>query len=99
MIFFNLWALRVSYTENLEKKQRSPLDWRIFKNPVETIPRIAHLSGAPVLDIQSRYRYSYGLSPCVFLKYRRVSRYTPLIRGKTNQKGVAIRGVKRGIAA
>ena len=46
------------------------------------------LSCAPVLDIQSRHRYSYSLSPYVF-SCRNVPRYTPLIPGKTNQIGGA----------
>ena len=57
---------------------------------VETLPYL--LSGAPVLDIQSRYRYGYSLSPYLLQLSQGIALY-PLIRGKANQIGGATSGI------
>ena len=54
------------------------------------------LGGAPVLDIQSCYRYCDSLSPCVSQASQAIALQFGI---KTNQKGVAIYGVEGGIAA
>ena len=53
-----------------------------------------NLSGAPMLDIQSRYRYSYSLSPYVFQLSQDIALY-PSNSGQTNQT----RGATVSIAA
>ena len=52
------------------------------------------LGGVPMLGIQSRYRYSYSLSPLFFFRSCRVSRYIPGIRGKTNPEGQGIENIR-----
>ena len=43
------------------------------------------VSGAPVLAIQSRYRYGYSLSPCAFQVSQGIALY-PLIRGEPSPR-------------
>ena len=60
------------------------------------IIQAAALSGAPVLDIQPRYRYGYRLWPCVF-QVCKVSRYTPPKLGaKPTNNGEPHRGGQGG---
>ena len=57
----------------------------------------AGLSVAPMLDIQSRYRYSYSQSPLFFQVSQGIELYPPipLFRGKPNQ---AVGGIERSSA-
>ena len=65
----------------------------MFCNNASTLYTL-QLSGVPRLDIQSRFRF-FALAYRPMFIYRKVSRYTPLCRGKPTKLGKPW-GVKKG---